>query len=397
MNNIGLIVKKELKRFFGDKRMIFSSIIFPILMMYILYSFMGSFMGKAFNGDENPTYNIAAVNMPASMQSILGSGVLPAQITTFSENDLEQERTQLKDKNTDLVMVFPQNFDEQVAAYTMDGSQQPAPNIELFYNSSSTNSAVVYQLMLETLDGYEASLVNKFDVNRDVASADVADKNNAGKMIISAMMPFLIVFMLFSMCMSTASESIAGEKERGTMATLLATPIKRSDIVAGKVIGMSITSVVSAVALFLGIAISLPNYLKSLSDGESIGMDMYSPIDFVWILLLIVSLSLLFISFVSILSTLANSSKEAATYTTPFMGLIALATVFSAFSQGKEVAMTSYLIPVYNVSQLMSGIFSGNYTTMSIVITVVSNLVYAIIFVQIISVLFKKESVMFKK
>ena len=82
-------------------------------------------------------------------------------------------------------------------------------------------------------------------------------------------MPFLFVVLLFSSAMSICCESIAGEKERGTIATLLVTPVKRSYLVLGKVISLGITALVSALVSFIGLMASLPKLIGS-EDRKSV-------------------------------------------------------------------------------------------------------------------------------
>ena len=79
------------------------------------------------------------------------------------------------------------------------------------------------------LDQYESALSNCFDINRGQEGYDLADDRDLAGMTMASMMPLLILIFLFSGCMAVAPESIAGEKERGTIATILVTPIRRSD------------------------------------------------------------------------------------------------------------------------------------------------------------------------
>jgi sodium transport system permease protein len=79
----------------------------------------------------------------------------------------------------------------------------------------------------------------------------------------------LIIMFLFSGAMSIGPDSIAGEKERGTIATLLVTPVKRSEIAIGKVMSLSIISLFSATSSFIGIMLSLPKLLQMEETGTT--------------------------------------------------------------------------------------------------------------------------------
>lgn len=157
-NGIFTIMRKELSRFFGDKRLVVS-ILLPGILVYVMYSFMGSAMGSNFGVDEDYVPTVQAVDLPASMEALLSQTgfavVVAADEAAAKESVTAQE--------LDLLMVFPKDFDETVAAYQA-ASGSPAPNVELYYNSASTNSTFTYQTVVALLDTYEAGMVNKFDV-----------------------------------------------------------------------------------------------------------------------------------------------------------------------------------------------------------------------------------------
>ena len=95
-------------------------------------------------------------------------------------------------------------------------------------------------MMRDFLDTYESALANKFDVNPGEEVYDMATEEDLSAQVFSMMVPMLLMIFLFSGCMAVAPESIAGEKERGTIATLLVTPVKRSHLAVGKIISLSV-------------------------------------------------------------------------------------------------------------------------------------------------------------
>lgn len=218
------IFKKELARFFGDRRMAVTTLLLPGLMIYLMYTFMGSALTGRFSVED--TYKPTAVveNLPDSLSPTLSQAL-----------DLQEEAEPMdlvRDQELDLYIRFPANFDADVAAYDMS-SEATAPQVEVYYNSAATSSSNGYSLVKEILDQYESSLVNKFHVNWD-GIYDLATQEDATGFVFSSMMPMLLLIFLFSGCMAVAPEAIAGEKERGTIATLLITPAKRGSIALGK-------------------------------------------------------------------------------------------------------------------------------------------------------------------
>jgi sodium transport system permease protein len=226
MKNILTVMRKEFARFFKDRRMIITTLL-PAIMIYVLYSFMGTAMTSMFSPEEVSNPWISAVNMPESISPLLTSSGI--SIANIKADEVEGVKEKIVQKETDICIIFPQDFDAQVAAYDVQTVSVPAPDIEIYYNSTAPNSADIYNRVSGILDVYEASLANKFDVNQGVATADLATAEDVSAGIISMLMPMLLMIFLFSGCMGLALESITGEKERGTIATLLVTPLKRSE------------------------------------------------------------------------------------------------------------------------------------------------------------------------
>ncbi len=88
------------------------------------------------------------------------------------------------------------NFDGQVEAYDSQTATEPAPNVEIYYNSASTASQTAYQTMTEVLDQYESHLANKFDVNNGQCrgmSYDLATKEDVTGQVFSMLLPMLMM------------------------------------------------------------------------------------------------------------------------------------------------------------------------------------------------------------
>lgn len=394
-SNVLTIMKKELARFLGDKRLAFSAILLPGIMIFVMYTFMGSAMENMFGGDDTPP-EIAAVNMPASI-----SAMFEASELTYEEIDngdtaaIDEKKELISTKDYDLLMVFPENFDTLVAEYANNGT--PAPNLEMYYNSADTDSSAIYSQVYALLDTYETMMSNRFDINRvedgDDTVADLASEKDASAQIFSYLMPFLLVIFLFSGCMAVAPEAIAGEKERGTLSTLLVTPLRRSELALGKILAITIIAVMSAASSTIGTILSLPNLMGS----EAMELNIfYTVSDYLLLALVILCTVLLFVSLISILSAYAKSIKEAQTYVTPLMIVVMLIGISGMFGLTFDSPLV-YLVPVYNSVQCMSAIFSFELSQLSIIVTVVSNLVYCGLLVFLLTRMFNSEKIMFAR
>lgn len=383
------IFKKELSRFFNDRRTLIA-LIMPGILIYVVYSLMGGAMSDAFMTDDEYMPRIVAVNLPVSVNSMIDSETVV--LTTVTSDKIDEVKDQVVEDEQDILVVFPENFDEIVANYS-PSLNAPAPNIDIYYNSTSTDSTTAYTYMVTLLDIYESSMTNKFDVNMGGGAYDLASDKDMTSMIFSMMMPMLLVMLLFSGCMAVAPESIAGEKERGTIATLLITPTKRSHIAIGKILALSIMALISGASSTLGVVLSLP---KLMGDTVSIDGSVYGVTDYLMLAVVILSTVLVFITVISIISAYAKSVKEAGTYVTPLMiisMLIGLSGMFGTVASNTAL----YVIPIYNSVQSMIGIFSFSASIPNMVVTVISNIAFTGIGVFVLTRMFNSERIMFNK
>ena len=391
-SNVITVMRKEFARFFTDRRMVLTTLLMPGIMIYLLYSLMGQGMASQFGGDSQ--MEVCVQNLPESIGALAAQGGGIA----FSEVSGEQERKQaLNDlaegEGYDLVAVFPEGFEAQVASYDIS-TGEAAPAVELYYNSSVTDSKSAYMAFGEILDAYESAIANKFDINPGDGVYDLATEEDLSVQMFSMMVPMLMMVFLFSGCMAIAPESIDGEKERGTIATLLVTPMKRSHLALGKIVSLSVIAILCGLSSFLGTMLSLP---KLMGGEVSIDANVYGLQDYLMLLLVILSTALVIVALVSIVSAYAKNVKEATSWVTPIMIVSMLLGVTSMVDSLCMTEPVWFLIPLYNSAQCMSGIFSLEADMVNIAVTVVANICYSGLGVFVLTKMFDSEKVMFSK
>lgn len=400
-SNTLTIIKKEFARFFGDRQLIFTAIIMPGLLIYLIYSFMGTGIESMIQEGMNDNVTLRVENMPQSLAPMFDSAdsmnisVVPVP---FTQKDIDQ----LEDKDLNTVLMrFPPFFDSQLNSYDPQ-SGMPAPNIEIYYNSTNNATQRVYTMLTSMLTAYEESICNRFDINRvdetseEPVSFDQATDDNIGAMIWSKILPMLILMMLFSGVMAIAPSAIAGEKERGTIATLLVTPMRRNELALGKIISLSGIALLSGISSFIGIALSLPKMIQGDVDTSALGFH-YTTGDYFILLLTILATVLIMASAVSLLSALAKDVKNAGTMVLPLMLVVMLCGLLPMFQNGASENLVIYLIPFYNSIEVMTAIFAHEVQWMPVVVTLVANVVYTGIAVWVLTRMFSSEKVMFAK
>ena len=390
MKQILTIMKKELYRFFTDRRMVMS-LILPAALIYIIYSAIGSATLKRVKDQATYLYKICIVNEPSEKELAFLDSDCPYKIDKAeTTSNIDEIKQKIANNEIDLYIKYEDDFYQKMMAYDSTTGAVP-PQIEIYYNSGKEESELIYQYYVSCLNDYEAKLTNKFDINSDVnINYDLASKDEKDTQFVTMLLPFLIIVLLFSSCLSIASESIAGEKERGTIATLLITPVKRSSIALGKIFAISVTAFVGAIANFIGLVAALPK----LVAGANLSMSMYNVGSYVGLLFIIVSTVLIFIAILSIISTFAKSVKEASSYSIPVMLLVMLIAATSLIGKSNSQTIT-YFIPIYNSVQAMGAILSLNFNPINFVITIVTNLAIFALGIVILSKMFNSEKIMF--
>lgn len=384
MRSILIIAKKELKRFFTDKRVLMG-LILPGLLIFLIYTFMGNIINDKAN-EEYTDFKVVLKNEPKDNVTIRSILAVDGWKIEYN-NDLDKEEAikKLENKEIDLYIEFDEGF-------VVQAGQENIPNVEIYYNSTKDESNYLYTYYINALNQYEATEANLFDINRSGINPDTATKEDTMTKVLTMMLPFLLIVLLYSGCMSVCADSIAGEKERGTIATLLITPVKRSNIVIGKLIALTLAAVVSSLSSFLGLVLSFPKLA-----GTDLALGGYGINEYVLMLLIILACDVFFVVLVTIISALAKSVKEASSYAAVGTILVMAIGITSFMTTKATTNVGLYFIPVYNTLQSLIGLFSHSASVSGLIITLICNVAYTGLGVLLIAQLFKNEKIMFAK
>ena len=365
-----VILSKELKRVFGDKKMVFSLFILPIILIAGIYGMMFFLVDKQKSSINEHVSEVFVQNMPDNFSELMSKhtecniNVIPAGESADTYKD------KLLDGTYDLVVVFPENFYEN---FKNADATSTLPDIKTFYNPSEDNSGEARTRFTETyLEEYKQLLLNErfgslnyamvFSVDADNPDMIVQDDGKATGKILDTIIPYLITILIFGGAMGLGVDTIAGEKERGTIANLLISPIKRVDIIMGKIAALAIVSVLSAgvyVISFIGSAVVLS---KKSGMGEMFSRLSlnFTSVQIVQFVVLLLGLVLLYVGIIGFVSLMAKNIKEAQSFIMPVYILVMFAGMITMYSG--DVTSGSYMIPVYNTSAAFKGIFERTIT-----------------------------------
>lgn len=365
---LGAIIKKELHRFFHDPRLILT-LLLPGIVIFAIYSFMG----EAIQSSQAQTYDFNLfVSGESGFVGLLKSSVEGAgsrlEITYAEPSDAENAAREGK---ADLALLFSEGFDTEQGA-----------NVRIFYNAADDKSASLYQIASAALSAYGMRFT--------VSAQSVVEDQAIGKMVMAQLLPFLVIVLILSACMSVTLESVAGEKERGTLGTILATSVPRYEIALGKILSLSAIAAIGAASSFLGVVLSLPKLMGVGMTALGIGAWSY-----LLLFLLIVSIVPLIVSLLAAVSTLSKSVKEASAYTSVIMILIMIVSVAAAFITGLGEWVVA--VPIFNCVTVMGTIVGGGNAVWQSLVSIGVNLAVTALLAFAVSKMLSSEKIMFGK
>ena len=352
--NAAIIFKKELDRFFSNKASAIAAIILPGLLIYILWSLLGGAVSR------NTETLIEVANLSEFYRtSAEESGITVVEIGSLPDSETMSEL--IKRGEVQAFVAFPESFDAITIMGGAGGSTE-IPQVSIYYDSDITLSNSAYSMTCSILSAYELSLDSRFSVNSRGSTYDLGTSEDSVSQFAVSLVPFMLLTLVFGSCMSVAAESIAGEKERGTIATMLATPVNRKDIARGKVFACSLIGLAIALSSIIGIFGSLPSILQGEFDASRYGAQEYA-----LIALVVTSLTVLIVTAITIISTFAKSTKEAQTFLLPAMIVVMGIGVIGMLSGSVQKGLLYYIIPVYGSVESLIGILSFDYQLSSLI------------------------------
>lgn len=397
-----VILSKELKRVFGDKKMVFSLFILPIILIAGIYGMMFFLVDKQKSSINEHVSEVFVQNMPDNFSELMSKhtecniNVIPAGESADTYKD------KLLDGTYDLVVVFPENFYEN---FKNADATSTLPDIKTFYNPSEDNSGEARTRFTETyLEEYKQLLLNErfgspnyamvFSVDADNPDMIVQDDGKATGKILGTIIPYLITILIFGCAMGLGVDTIAGEKERGTIANLLISPIKRVDIIMGKIAALAIVSVLSAgvyVISFIGSAVVLS---KKSGMGEMFNRLSlnFTSLQIVQFVVLLLGLVLLYVGIIGFVSLMAKNIKEAQSFIMPVYIIVMFAGMITMYSG--DVTSGSYMIPVYNTSAAFKGIFERTITMNQYLTSTIITYAFAGVMVCLMAKAMNSEKIM---
>lgn len=381
MNKTLLILKKELREVFRDKKSLAMMLIIPVLIPLIIIGMSALFESET-STDVN-TYNKIGFNYELSDIEL---EILNSLEIDYIVNDTES---------------LEEEFNKQeINSYITKENNHYVINYDSA-NIESSGSASLAESFLET---YKSVLENNYLLNNNV---DVSEFNNLltyeektqeqQNYFANYIVNYAFLFILMAITVSAtypATDATAGEKERGTLETLLTFPIKSKDIIIGKLLSVTLSSIITGVlGLILSVLAIL--YVGNTYDIYS-GSTLLNASIIIYALIIIIAYSIMISGLCIAIASMSASFKEAQSALTPL--------TFIAFFPGMIVFMIDIsnnailsLIPFINFSMIFTDVTNNNLNILYLILMFISTIVIITIVITYIIRQYKSEKILFNE
>ncbi|HXE75778.1 MAG TPA: ABC transporter permease [Candidatus Xenobia bacterium] len=397
LGHAGIVFRKELTDVLRDRRTIVTTIVVPILAFPLLMGGMIGlmiFFARQAERQTAPVMLLGAESAPTLAQKLSeqeGFTIVPAA------DDYVQR---INDKQLRAAVEFPPALEEKVrttpeetqtvSIYHFEGELRSRSALRTIERAvrDYRDQAVAERLAAR---GLSTELLKPFEWKRE----NVASAEKVTGVIVGFIVPYLVILFTLTGAIYPAIDVTAGEKERGTIETILASAVSRLELVTGKFLLVFCTSTLTTVLSIGSMAVVVlagAEYLGRLTGGFVIALSGKAAAT---VFLLVLPLAVLFSGVLLAVALLARNYREAQSYTTPIVFLAMLPAVAS-FIPGLELNAKLALVPILNVSLVAREIFTGQYNWSLIGLVFLSSCVYAGVALWFAARQFNREEVLFR-
>lgn len=392
---ISTVFKKELKDMSRDKRTIISTILIPMLIIPLLYYFMGSGMDSV-NKNITENMKVSVIDTNVEIENFLKTEVLSGESIEFvnSQEPLEA----LKKDEVRLVLKIDNDYLNKLR------NLEPF-EIKMYYDSTKLTSSGSFEMIAQKIVEYNNKTALKrletMGINPNIVTSasvvaeDLAPEETKNNQTLAMILPMLLAILLATAGAPAAIDLIVGERERKTFEPLLTTKADRFSILLGKYLSISVFSAISLVSSLIGVFIGMK--MSPSMFGDNIGMSLS-----ISILMLVLALfAIMLFGFMCsaiqmVLSAFAKTVKEGNTYISFLTFAIMIPAYATMFMQAGDVKSYMAFIPALNIIALIKTILAGIVDYNYLVMTLLSSFVYFGIIITVAFRLFKKESMVIR-
>lgn len=399
LQNVAIVYRKELREALRDRRTLISSLLVPLLLFPLLTAGLGAaisaLLGKA--KEEIPKVMIiGGEDSPRLLDDL--HNLKKIEIVPMASNWKEQ----IINKDIRAALGVPTGFESDLA-------QQKPVKLKIYNYNGDLKSSLATSVIQEHLESFRSDIVKESLSAKNVPESvlkpfaveeeNVAPPEKVGGAAFGGVIGYMVILLCMTGCMYPAMDLTAGEKERGTMETILSSPISRTHLVLGKFFLVLTTSLVTAAlsVTSMGVSFWVLERLHAFDKAGSDAAQMQLSIGYKQVLsifIMVLPLAVLFSAGVMTVSLFAKSYKEAQSYITPLMFLVIIPAVCAMLPIDLNTKLA--LVPILNASLLCKELVVNTYHWNYIAIIFLSTCIYAAVALFLAVKMFQREDVLFR-
>jgi sodium transport system permease protein len=397
-----LVCKKEFMELSKDRKTLFFTFLMPFILYPLLFGMLGKLIQKDSSSRTGRPSRVLLVDPSGLLEPVLRAEAKTFELVAAPKGDVNQA---IRDQKLELKLEV-----EPAAAAKVQAQQ--TINLTATYDKSDDASGLAVKRLRETMERQNAAWVQarlsalgappELALPSRIQTTDAGTPGLAVSKALGAFLPYMIMLMMFAGSMQHGIYATAGEKERGTLLSLLSTSLPRNQIILGKLLYVFSIGIISALVNLASMGLSMGQMFSSRASTATAGAPglgdlsaIARPETLVLTFLLMIPLGLLFANFIVLMGTQAKNTVEAGTAVMPGFMVVIVAAVFSMAPGIEKLAFLPY-VPILNVSLAVRKLFSqqGNPWEYAIAFLMTVGLAAALTWLS--TRLLNRESALFK-
>lgn len=396
------VVKKEIRSTLRDRRAFAGSLLLPLLMFPLLILGVPLLLSRLHKRAE---HTVSAIG-------VAGEADLPATLVKLLEArnvklvEVSDPLTAVQQGDYQAALGVPGGFAQQIGqgkqvALTLYSKQG---NLKSELASGRVRDALsVYQKEVGAARLKAVGLSEHILTPFSVTAIDASPKSKRGQGSAGWLIPFFIIFWMYIGGQATAIDATAGEKERGTLESILTAPIRRIEVVAGKFLAVMAFELAAALLSVLGYVASglvlhvLKHHgfvLVSLNLGDALAF--FTPYAVIVIALSGVVAAAFLAALLLSICLFAQSFREAQAYLAPLSSVMLILLIALPLSNLLNFGPGIFLVPIFNILLVINEVVAGTPALAHVLLSSASMLVFASLLFIFALRNFQRESVIFR-
>ena len=395
------LLVKEIVHLFRDTKTIVQTVVVPTFITPLLIGAVIWYISSIAVDEGKKTYDVAVYDQVSTELTVKLQESDRLNIVLM--DSIDQVIDDVTNDNSEIGISFGSDFTAQL--------ENNLSGEVTIYSKNLDNFSQAQGIVSDVIDDYDDQIRNERlnDLNVDenfinpitVLDEDLTTNEEFAGSIIGGLLAFLFIVYIMSGSMYPAIDLGAGEKERGTMETLISTNISSVDIIIGKMFSVTSSAVLTAIFSLLGFAV--PLIVIFLFYGDSIPENAFeiisaivNPIAIVAMFGLLIPLSIFMGAFMLAVSIYSKNPKEASLLLGNAVIIFFIPAYVPLINPGIELDLVGSLIPCYSFALHTNALIAGNTDWFLYGATLISNIIYCSIAIYVTYIMFDDEKIIFR-